>query len=192
MTEPDSSPSPRGKSKRGRLVVVVVAILAIGFGVTYGLHFLGNPWALSLPGHSALVGYWQGEMTFAPGDQRSVFLELKSDPPNGPCSNCPDMDGTAKVCGKQNTDYEVYGHALNYRGTRFSLKARPATEGAGTYLGQLEGTWDGTDLLKIHTPLIHKDANGVARATAGADHPPEPPAQISMRRANKAAFNAGC
>lgn len=192
MTEPDSSPSSRGKSRPGRVIVVVVAILVIGFGVTYGVHFLGSPWALSLPGHPALVGYWQGEMTFAPGDQRDVFLELRSDPPNSSCSSCPDMNGTAKVCGKQNTDYEVYGHALNYRGTRFSLKTRPTAEGGGTFLGQLTGTWDGTDLLRIRTSLIYKDANGVAHSSTGADYPSEPPAQISMRRADEATFNAGC
>jgi hypothetical protein len=193
MTEPGSSSSPRGKSKPRRLAVVTGAVLAIGFGVAYGLHFLGNPWALSLPGHPGLVGYWQGEMTLPSGDRRRVFLELNGVLPSSTsCGNCPKMDGTAKVCGKPNMAYEVYGHPLNYRGTRFSLGPRTTAEGAGTYLGQLEGNWDRADLLKIRTTLIHKDANGVAHATTDTDQPAEPPVQISMRRTSEAIFDAGC
>src|SRR5262245_6123022 len=92
VAEPDSFSAPRRKSKQRRLVVVTTVLLVIGLGAAYGLHYLSNPGALSLPGHPALVGYWQGEMTLPGGGQQRMFLELNSRTYSQACDNCPVMD----------------------------------------------------------------------------------------------------
>src|SRR6201991_4440854 len=78
----------------------------------------------------------------------------------------PELEGgaTGGAAG-QNVAYEIYGDALNYRGTRFSLHAPRGGDAAGLYLGQLDGAWDGKDGLTIDTALIRIVADGHWRWT---------------------------
>ncbi|MET8908918.1 hypothetical protein [Micromonospora sp. NPDC004551] len=183
----------RPSRRRGgklRLIVGMIGVLAIGFGLIYGSHWLLNPW-VSLPGRPGLTGYWQGDVTVAPGDKRHLVLHLKGDPPSR-CSNCPDIDGTAEVCGAgQHTEYDVWGDPLNFRGTRFALKIRPVRDGPGRYLNRLDGERDG-DVLTVETGVTVVDADGVARSTTSSDRPSEPPLRLELRRATAADYRAAC
>ncbi|MCW3816144.1 hypothetical protein ONA91_17005 [Micromonospora sp. DR5-3] len=168
----------------------LIGVLVVGFGLIYGSHWLLNPW-VTVPGRPGLTGYWQGEVTVAPGDNRRVVLHLKGDPPNR-CQNCPDIDGEAKVCGAtQHTTYDVWGDPLNFRGTRFSLKIRPVREGPGRFLNRLDGEWDG-DLIRADTEITVIDADGVARSTTSSDRPPDPPLRVELRRATAGDYRAAC
>jgi hypothetical protein len=184
-------PSRRRKRRRQLLPFVgMIGVLAVGFGIVYGSHWLLNPW-VSLPGRPGLTGYWQGEVAVAPGDNRRVVLHLKGDP-SSRCSTCPDIAGEAKVCGAtQNTTYEVWGDPLNFRGTRFSLKVRPVREGPGRFLNRLDGEWDG-DLLKAETGITVIDADGAARWTTSSDRPPDPPPRLELLRATAGDYRAAC
>ena len=111
----------------------------------------------------------------------------------------PEIEGSATVCAAgQNVTYEIYGDALNYRGTRFSLHARRGGDAAGLYLGQLDGAWDGKDGLTIDTALIRIDADGHYRSTTSTDTrtgittSDTPSAHFALRRTSKDDFTATC
>ncbi|MFG3604469.1 hypothetical protein [Micromonospora chersina] len=180
------------RRRGGKLRVIVggIGVVAVGFGLIYGSHWLLNPW-VSLPGRPGLTGYWQGDVAVAPDDNRHLVLHLKGDPPSR-CSNCPDIDGTAEVCGGgQHTEYDVWGDPLNFRGTRFALKIRPVRDGPGRYLNRLDGERDG-DLLRIEVGITIVDADGVARSSTSSDQAPEPPLLLELRRATAADYRAAC
>jgi hypothetical protein len=103
------------------------------------------------------------------------------------------------VCaGGQSVAYEIYGDALNYRGTRFSLHARRGGDAAGLYLGQLDGSWDGKDGLTSDTELIRIDADGHSRSTTstdtrtGIETSDTPTAHFALRRTSKNDYAAAC
>lgn len=180
----------RRRGRKLRPIVGIIGVLAVGYGLIYGSHWLLNPW-VSLPGRPALTGYWQGEVAVAPGDIRHLVVHLTGDPPNR-CTNCPEIDGTAEVCGAgQHTEYDVWGDPLNFRGTRFSLKIRPVRDGPGRYLNRLDGERDG-DLLRVETGITVVDVNGAARWTSSSDRPPEPPVRLDLRRATAADYRDTC
>lgn len=193
---------PRRRPSRRRFFVGIAALLVVGFGLIYGLHFAFNPWAFTFFGRSALVGYWQGEVSYGPGDNRQFALRLDDDMPTGraSCGNCPNISGAARVCGADhNARYEVYGDTENYRGTRFSLNARrDETEGPGLYLGQLDGVWDGHDMLTVSSSLVRIYPDGSARSTTSTDTrtgvttSDTPTVRVELRRANEADFNGAC
>jgi hypothetical protein len=194
MTMQEPTPRRRRASRRKRYIIALVGLAAVFFTVFYGFFWLTNPWAVSLPGKPALTGHWHGELSFAPGDNRRVFLELRGDPPGSKCrGGCPKIKGTGKVCGAgQNTTYEIWGSPLNYSGTRFSLHTRSTTEGLGSYLNGLNGEWDGNDLVTVGTSLTVRGSDGAARATASTDRPPDPPLRFEMQRGSEAAFDGAC
>jgi hypothetical protein len=191
---------PSRRRKRLRTSVAIVGLFVVGIPLIYCLHWASNPWAMTLPGKPGLVGYWQGTVSYGPGDERRVVLRLIADPPSGRCSNCPDIDGAAEVCGASHRAvYDIYGDPLNYRGTRFSLQARRETEGPGLYLRQLNGHWDGRDLLTVSTSLVRIDPDGAARSTTWTDEATGkimsddvPNARFELRRAGEAEYDGAC
>ena len=111
----------------------------------------------------------------------------------------PEIDGSAKLCADEQTaTYEIYGDALNYRGTSFSLHARRTADTAGLHLGQLDGAWDSQDGLSISTSLIRLESAGVSHSTTSTDTTTgittsdTPTIRFELRRAEKADFAAAC
>jgi hypothetical protein len=76
----------------------VGALFVVGLGLIYPFHWLLNPWAA--PGGPALVGYWQGEVTYGDGDSRTMVLRL-TDEVGG--DEDPEIDGSGKVCATGQT-----------------------------------------------------------------------------------------
>ncbi|MFI7520735.1 hypothetical protein [Micromonospora globbae] len=180
-------PGRRGPN-RTRFVVMLVGLVVVGTGIVYGIHWLGHPWALALPGKPALTGYWQGDVPYGSGDERHIVLHLTDDPPSAHdrCTTCPALSGTATVCaGDRAERYELWGNPLNYLGSRFSLHTRSEAEGPGPRLNELHGEWEG-DVIRVRTSLTRLDAAG---ATVGSD---SPPTTFEMSRADEAAFDAAC
>ncbi|TDC33439.1 hypothetical protein E1211_19180 [Micromonospora sp. 15K316] len=174
-------PQGRRKPNKLRFFVLFTALIVVGVGAVYGLHWAANPWALSLPGRPALTGHWQGTVPYGPADDRRIVLRLDDDPPSATdrCGDCPGMVGVAKVCTAGDAEtYELWGDARNYRGTRFSLHTRPEAEGPGPHLNELHGEWDG-DLVRIRTSLTTLGADGT---TIGSD---SPPVTFEMTRADE-------
>ncbi|MER7440723.1 hypothetical protein [Micromonospora avicenniae] len=178
-------PQGRRKANTPRFLALFIALIVVGVGVVYGLHWAANPWALSLPGRPALTGYWQGTVPYGPSDDRRIVLHLTDDPPSATdrCGDCPGMEGAAKVCDAgQIETYELWGDASNYRGTRFALHTRPGADGPGPRLNELHGEWDG-DLVRISTSLIVLKDDGAA---TGSD---SPPVTFEMTRADEKDFD---
>jgi hypothetical protein len=170
--------------QRWRLVLVG-SLFVVGLGLIYPARWLMHPWAA--PGIPALVGYWQGEVAYGPGDNRTIVLRLTEGVGGG--DEGSEIGGSAKVCGAgHNVTYEISGDARNYRGTQFWLNAQPTGAAAGLYLGRLEGAWDGQDDLTVSTALLQIDADGAA-GFATAD---TPTTRFQLRRAGKADFAAAC
>ncbi|MFI7604216.1 hypothetical protein ACIBTV_03745 [Micromonospora sp. NPDC049366] len=179
-------PRPRRKPRNVRFFALLAVLIVLGVGVVYGLHWAANPWALALPGKPALTGYWQGVVPYGPGDDRPVVLRLDDDEPSATdrCGDCPDLSGGLKVCrAGQVEQYEVWGDAVNYLGTRFRLHTRPDTESAGPRLNGFDGDWD-RDRLTIRTSFTNLGADGAVVAGSG-----EPTVEFALTRAGEADFD---
>lgn len=177
-------PRRRRKRKLGRHLFVVAVIFAVGLGAKYGLELAFDPWASPLTGKPTLTGYWEGKVSFASGDDRQFVLQL-SNTDRGKI----DIEGVGKTCGAVGAaTYEVWGDALNYRGTRFTLRIRLSKEAPGLRLSGLDGVWDGGDVLKVFAGSTAVDPDGAYRS----NHQPADPPPFEMRRVSKATFETAC
>ncbi|MGI8330453.1 hypothetical protein ACRYCC_10860 [Actinomadura scrupuli] len=179
---------PRKRGRRLLWLLVAAALAAVVIGVPYVAHALLNPWAISLTGRPTLTGYWQGQVAFAPGDQRSVVLHIRSEPRTGRCPNCSPIDGAVRVCaGARPMTYELTGRVHDRHARGFRLSVSPGETG-GRYLRWFDGTWPGGDQISVSATILVIDADGVSRS----DHQPAQPVRFAMRRAAKADFTAAC
>lgn len=185
-------PEQRSKrcSRRVRAVIALGVIVVLGIALIFGVHWAFRPWAMSLPGRPGLVGYWQGEATFGPGDSRHVVLHLtdRAAPAlSNVCTSCPAIHGTAEVCGAgRDTHYEVDGDPKNYTGTRFQLEMKPVDKGPGAYLDDLDGEWDG-DELGISTHVFHAFADGSVDPVES-----QPAVDVELHHVGQAEYDAAC
>jgi hypothetical protein len=178
------------KALFGRSLWPLIVLLGVGggaIGLLAGLDYLLAPyWAKSHSGHPALVGYWRGEVAFAPGDNREVVLHLtRSTSRRHIRSN---IAGGAKICGaKGEPHYSVGGRAANDRGTRFTLGFTAQSSGPGKYPGDATGAWDGKDQVELGIRLYTKTSDG--QVVADSDGPRF---RSRLRRSTKAAFETAC
>jgi hypothetical protein len=183
--------SPASRPRRRKkwvYLVLLTGLIIVGLAVPYVGHALLNPWAISLTGQPTLTGYWQGEVVFAPGDQRRVVIDLRSDPGRGGCPDCSPIDGDLRVCARARPmTYRFTGKVQGRHARRFSLSVTPGDR-AGIYLRWLDGEWAGGDQIGLTATLVVRDADGAIRS----DHQPAQPARFTMRRGNKANFTATC
>jgi hypothetical protein len=92
------SPASRPRRRKKWLYLgLLPGLIIVGLAVPYVGHALRYPWAISLTGQPTLTGYWQGEVMFAPGDQRRVVIDLHSDPGRDGCAGCSPIDGALRV-----------------------------------------------------------------------------------------------
>jgi hypothetical protein len=169
-------------------VVVFTGLFAAACGVPYLGHALLYPWAISLTGRPTLTGYWQGEVEFAPGDERQVALHVRSEPRAGRCSGCSPIDGAVRVCaGARPMTYGLTGKVRGYHARHFSLNISPG-ETAGRYLRWFDGAWPGGDQINASATIVVIEADGGSRS----DHQPAEPVRFTMHRAAKADFTAAC
>jgi hypothetical protein len=175
------APTPRRPRRRRLLWPVFGLLLVTAFALPYGLHALRYPWAISLTGQPTLTGTWHGEVAFARGDVRQVVMELRSEPPIGPCRNCPPIEGELTVCtGGRPASYPFTGDVGDRGARRFSLSATPG-DPPGSYLRWLEGEWAHGDRLGITAKLVVRDAD---RAIRSANQPAQP-VRFTMRRGER-------
>ncbi|SNT47974.1 hypothetical protein SAMN05421812_10745 [Asanoa hainanensis] len=159
------------------------SVFVVGLALIYPAKWLIHPWAA--PWKPGLVGYWQGEVAYGPGDNRTMVLRLKDGVGGGDESS--EIGGSATVCGSgQPVTYAISGYANDYRGTSFFLNAEIPTNGVGLFLGRLDGSWDGHDSLAMSTALLKIDADGTASRVTSGD------ASFQLRRASEADFAAAC
>jgi hypothetical protein len=176
------------------LGLIIVAVNAIDYAL--------NPWAYALSGHRPLVGYWQGEIMFEPGDRRRMVLHLTRDlwdlddtRSRGARSN---IEGGAKICGPNgNIRYSIRGVTHDRRGTRFTLGFGGDSLAAGKHLNATLGAWTGDDRLALHTSLYTLGSDGVGRGVASADAQARPgdrrpQVAFELRRTSKDAFDSAC
>lgn len=156
----------------------MVAVLAAAFFSLWVIHWVLNPWAVSLPGKPGLVGYWRGEVPFGPDDTRRIVLDLNGHPADG-------ITGAAKVCGgPHRTFYRIDGEADDRSGTRFWLSPSVDNHDPGIYLQRMKGEWDGAQLVMIDATLT----------TFTADHndPPDHPVRFQLHRSGSDEFDTTC
>lgn len=195
-------------SRVPRIVIVLLAILVAAEGAYLAVRRVQTPWARSQDGHPPLVGYWQGELTFAPGDRRRVLVHLRefqtvrefllrgsdtrSDSPQ------PDIRVVAKACGPTGrAQYQGSGDVANRDGTRFRFGVSPDAPVRGRHPSNLEGTWDGKDRLELAGRLATHAADGSASVTASASARPsgsedDGVVRFELRRTTEQAFDAAC
>jgi hypothetical protein len=206
MAGPHSPGAPRGlprtvlaalfASGSLRYLFVLIALIAAGAGAYYGLSPILKPWAHSYSGRPLLVGYWQGETVFGPGDVHRVALHLTDRTRR---AQTIDIIGAATLCGpKGKTHYSVNGNTQNRQGTRFTLEFWSDSLAPGTHLGETEGTWDGADRLELRAQLYTAVPEGGARggASTGArrrrSDDPTGATRFGLRRSTEEAFGAAC
>jgi hypothetical protein len=192
-----------------RFVIILLVGAGLIFAAFYGLRYFTEPWSVSWPGHKALVGYWQGEVTFGPGDQRQVAIHLESVAGNRPFGESggttyfpeADMEGEARMCGSQgNATYDISGDVENRQGARFEIGFVPQPDSPGRHPDVTQATWDGEDRLQLTTRTYTGNADGSAEgsASAGAQATPDSSGDSSgaitfeLRRGDQAAFDAAC
>jgi hypothetical protein len=170
--------TPRRPKRRRYFWLVFGLLIVAAFGLRYGLHALRYPWAISLTGQPTLTGTWHGEVAFARGDVRQVVMELRSEPPVGPCRNCSPIEGELTVCaGDRPASYRFTGDVRDRGARHFLLSATPG-EPPGTYLRWLEGEWAHGDRLGITARLVVKDSDRAIRS----ENQPAQPVRFTMRR----------
>jgi hypothetical protein len=188
----DRGPARRKKWSRTRTIVTLVVVFVLGWGVVVGIRWAMNPWSMSLPGRATLTGYWQGEVAYAPGDNRRIVLDLTS-----VGRRRISIGGNAKVCGAQNVSYQIHGDTHNYGGSLFKLNPRWPDNDPGVYLSNLEGEWGG-DLLRFRGELVtvNSDRSIVTTGTISADGTVTtsewPEVRFEMRRSNSEEYDSAC
>jgi hypothetical protein len=183
------------------VLLVMLAVAMAGYGsVSYWM----TPWAHATSNRSALVGYWQGEMVFGPGDERHIALYLRKfttlsdillDKRGATGSAEPDISVAAKVCGpKGSTQYHGSGDVKNRDGSRFTFGLDPDGGAHGSHPGELTGFWDGHDRLDLTSRLSTRGPDGASAAASIAARPGtvEGVVRFVMRRSTKETFSAAC
>ena len=103
--------------------LAIVAALALApLGLSYPVHALLYPWALSFTGSPTLPGYWYGQASFPTEGRRRVVMHLVSEPKIKRCGkSCPKVEGAIKVCdpGRPST-YEVWGDVADRSASRMA------------------------------------------------------------------------
>lgn len=179
MTRNETRP-PRRRAPKRSFVIFLVAASGL---VYFGLQLAFYPWAWSLTGQPTLTGYWEGKVSFAPGDDRQFVLQLRKTD-----KGKIDISGDGKTCGAAGAaTYETWGDVLNYRGTRFTLHMRLWKEATGLRFSGLDGEWHG-DVLKIRAESTAINPDGANRS----NHQPADPPPFEMRRVSEATFEAAC
>ena len=177
----------RPQAKRRRWPKSLVLLVVAGLGV-WGFVTLAQgvfaPWGTSLTGGPTLTGYWAATV---PVDGTERQVAVKVDPEDGDCGRC--MSGSAKMCGPGFAmNYELFGHAQNYHGTKFDWAASMDTNVPGTHLGAMDGTWAGGDEVEITTKWHVINADHASHS----DEQPDNPIVFRMHRISKADFQATC
>lgn len=196
-------------SRIPRFVIGLIVVVAVVESAYLGVKYLQTPWTRAHDGHPPLVGYWQGEMEFEPGDTRQVALYVREFETAGEFllrSSMADWDGTpdpdirvmAKLCGPNGgARYHGEGDVANREGTRFTFDLGPDGPAPGKHPTDLEGVWDGGDRLELTSRLYTESRDGVAGATASvaarpvvSDHTEI--IRFEMRRITEEAFAKAC
>jgi hypothetical protein len=191
------------------VLLMMLAVAMAGYGV---VSYWMTPWAHATSDRSALVGYWQGEVVFGPGDERRVALHLEKfttlkdillDNRGTTGSTEPDISVAAKVCGPEGaTRYHGSGDVKNREGSRFAFGLDPDGSAHGSYPGEFQGLWDGNDRLELTSRLSTRGPDGASaaasiaarpEASGGAAHGPEDGViRFEMRRSSARDFDAAC
>jgi hypothetical protein len=161
-----------------------------------------NPWAHSWSGQRQLVGYWQGDIVFEPGDTRQVVLSLTRDlwDLDGTRSQAStfNVEGRARICGPGgDVRYTIQGVTHDRQGARFTLGFGADRLVAGRHLNAIRGTWASDDRLTFRTSLYTMGTDGVGRGVASADAqvaPGDRTPQVvfELRRTSRDVFDAAC
>jgi hypothetical protein len=110
-----------------------------------------------------------------------------------------DIEGAVKLCGpKGKNHYDLAGSTKNRQGSRLTLDFGLDSMVAGKHPDEIEGTWDGEDLLKLRTRLYTVDPDDVVRGRAprkarqdGSDDRTGI-IQFELRRSTEEVFEAAC
>jgi hypothetical protein len=184
------------------MVLLLVAVMAAYAAVSYWM----TPWAHASSDRQALVGYWQGEIGFGPGDTRHIALRLRKfttlsdillDKSGTRGVAAPDIRVAAKICGpKDAMQYHGSGDVKNREGTRFTFGIEPNAGVPGKHPSEFEAVWDGENRLELTARLHMRTANGATGEAAAAARPggsKEPGViRLELRRSTEEEFVAAC
>jgi hypothetical protein len=198
----------RFKSPVARLFIVLILMSVAVTGVAAAMSYVTTPWAHTAFGRTALVGYWQGQMLFEPGDTRQVALSLRKfrtladiwlQRPSGAVGSTPvpDLGVAAKLCGTSGRmRYEGSGDVKNRDGSQFTFGLAPEGGVFGKHPSGFAGAWDGKDRLELTARLYTlgpEGATGVASASARPGASSDPGViSFELRRSTSEAFDAAC
>jgi hypothetical protein len=175
----------------GALVALTGILVGLG-AVFYAMGYVTRPWARSLTGRALLIGYWQGEAIYQPGDRRGIVLYL-SEYRGARQASPVNLAGTAKACSpRDNTRYSVVGRVRDRRGAQFTLNLSPDSTEASLHPGEIEGRWDGQDGLSLHARLYLRARNAARGEVSASARDASGPVRFELRRSGREAFEAAC
>jgi hypothetical protein len=193
-------------------LIVLFGMLAVAMAAYGAVSYWMTPWAHASSDRKALVGYWQGEMLFEPGDERQVALYLRKfttltdillDNGGTRGGNELDIRVAVKVCGPNGpTRYHGSGYVKDRDGSRFTFGLAPDAEAQGRHPSDFQGLWDGNDRLQLTSRLSTRGPDGASATASIAARPGtsentgqatvDGVIRFEMRRTTEANFNAVC
>lgn len=188
------SPSPRKSlSVRMALIVIVAVALAAQFGADLALF----PWSVRLPGGSALVGDWFGEVLTPTGQRQYLSLTLESR--TGRCTApCTRLVATAQLCEpKVEREYDGLGTVENWRGSQFHVTLSPDGAAPADSRGfRLDGTWSRESIQGAISfgAVANRRTASASEAPPGsrADSEQMFPVPVTLRRGTAREFHQAC